>query len=391
MAKENLNDILESAREHFDENNTVAFIGKSNYGKTVVSTMLFDTLSTEFLKKYRKKFHVRILDGYDEIDRTHRRMFSKGRFPPPTLPNTKSRLKIEISSRGQLGTKAEYMLRDASGEDIQEILQKRYDNPKSLVETILTKYKSSGDLFGPLSYLLFAKIYVILIDSKESPEWRTEQVRYSQIINAILDMKKYIGETVDEKISNPIALVFTKTDELKKSSTKESSLSNEEFLESNLPLFESTLQSTHSGNLSIFMFSIDGVTEASPEEAEEIIKEEMNELKELNAEYVQKKLEQAERERKDKINAHVKNAMNKAREEATAEGQPPDVIEARAREAGKAERAVAENENKIELDPDDSTVELDSEDKTRYKITLPVKYSQREYIRFISWLIDNNS
>lgn len=396
MGQSNLISILEAAKKDFQDQNIIAFIGKPNSGKTVVSGLIFDSLSNEFLRRHGRNFFVKIKDGHDEIDKIHRRIFIKGRFPAPTLPNTKSTVRIEITSRAQLGSKVEFMLRDASGEDIQEIMQKRYENPEELIKTILTKHKESSDPYGPLSYLLFAKIFVILLDSNIAPEWKTEQVRYSQIITSLCDMKEYIDETVDGKINNPIAIALTKTDELKNielTPVLKSEITNKEILEIYLPLLQSNLESTHVGKLSIFKFNIEKVNEASKEECEKIIKEEVEELNQSNQEFIQKQLESAKKRRVDLINTKVKNAVNKARQEATNEKQPPEEIERRAIEAGKTEKSIAEEEYKIEEFTGSSEIQLEkiNSNTKRYTIELPVKYSQREYIKFISWLIDNIS
>lgn len=396
MAKNDLTPILEAAKKDFQGKNIVAFIGKPKSGKTVVSGALFDALYDEFLKKYGKKYFVKIKDGHDDIDRIHRRMFTKGRFPPATLPNTRSIIKIEITSRAPLGTKVEFMLRDASGEDIQKIMEKPYEDPEELIRIILTKHKGPSEPYGPLSYILFTKIFVILLDCDIAPEWKTEQIRYSQIITSICDMKEYIDETVEEKINNPIAIALTKSDRLKNKELTpplKPKISNKELLETYLRLLQSNLESTHIGKLRIFKFSIDGVKEASEEVRKEIIKEEVEELNQYNQEFAQKKLEDAKKRREDLINSKVKQAMNKAREQATKENQPQEEIQKKVNEAGNAEKTIAEGEYPMEDFTGSSNTQLEGidVDAKRYTIDMPVKYSRIEYIRFILWLIDRMS
>ena len=393
MVKNDLIPILEAAKKDFQDKNVIAFIGKPKSGKTVVSGALFDALNDEFLKKYGKIFFVKIKDGHDDIDRIHRRMFTKGRFPPATLPNTKSIINIEITSRAQLGSKVEFMLRDASGEDIQKIMEKSYNDPEELIRTILTKHKSSSDPYGPLSYILFTKIFVILLDCDIALEWKTEQVRYSQIITSICDMKECIDATVEGKINNPIAIALTKSDELKKKELTpklKSKIGNKELLETYLPLLQSNLESTHIGKLRIFKFNIDGVEEASEEERQKIIKEEVEESNQSSQEFARKKTVIAKKKREDLINSKVKQAMNKERKQATDENQPATEIENRVNAAGEAEKTIAEGEYPMEDFTGSSEIQLDVNEK-RYTIDMPVKYSQREYIRFILWLIDHIS
>lgn len=394
MGKENLTAILEAAKNDFQNKNIVAFIGKPKSGKTVISTLLYDSLSDDFLRKYGKKFHVKIRYGHNEIDKNHRRMFTKGRFPPPTLPKTKSVIKYEIISREPLGTKVEFMIRDASGEDVQEIMQKEYDDPKELIKTILTTHKQAAEPYGPLSYLIFAKIFVILLDSEMAQEWKSEQLRYSQIITSIHDMKKYIDETVDDKIRNPIAIVLTKSDELKPNNqdTNKTKLTNEEFLEDRLPLFHSNLESDHMGKLGVFKFSINDVREATEAETKEIIEEENKEFNIQKEENEKEQLEIAKKERENKINQRVKNAIDKAREDAINQGHSPEEAENKAKQAGVTQRGLAEEAFPIDdfINTNES-MENQIEFGKRFLIKLPVKYSQRECTRFISWLIESVS
>jgi len=396
LDKSNLDEMLQAAKKDFKDKNMVAFIGKTYYGKTVVSTLLFDALTNDFLKKHKKKFHIKILDGFDEIDRVHRKIFTKGRFPPPTLPKTKSAIKIEIASKAQLGKKTEFVLRDASGEDIQKVLQEKYDGPDDLVYSILTKHKGPNDPYGPLSYLIFTKIYIILIDCMLANEWRTEQYRFNQIINSIFNIQKKIKGLVDNQIKNPIGIAFTKADELKNTlddlKDTKTKISSEELIETYLPLLESNLESDHSGNLRLFQFSIAGVEEASTQESAEIAHEEAKELAELNQEILNKEIEDAKKDIQDTIDRRVKNVVEQARKKAIEGGQPEAEANKIAQKAGTAERVVAEEENKIEeLEKRISDISSFMSQKKRYTISLPVKYSQREYTRFISWLIDNIS
>ena len=389
--------MLEAARKNYGGKNIVSFIGKTYSGKTVISALLFDTISNEFLRRYGKKFHVRFLKGFDELERAHKRMFSKGRFPPPTLPKTKSEITIEITSKAPLGTKTEFVLRDASGEDLTDILQKPYENPDELINTILTKHKDENDQYGPLSYILFSKIYIILVNCKLAGEWRTEQIRLNQTINSILDIKKKMKGAVDKKIRNPIAIVFTKADELKNAleelKGERRSPSPNELLESYLPLFHSNLELTHSGKLGLFKFGIDGVEEASDVETEEMKREEAQELAEINNELWEEKLKQAQINIQKTIDERVKSVVDKKRQDTLNAGQSADVAEQAAQKAGQEERKIAEEENKIDEPPDYIKSEISHyiTEKKRYKINRPIKFSQREYIRFISWIIDNIS
>ncbi len=389
MAKEDLTPILEAAKRDFCDKKIVVFIGKPQSGKTVISTLLFDTLSGEFLRKYGKKFHAKVRFGHNEIDKTHRRMFVKGRFPAATLPNSRSEIRYEITSKEPLGTKIEFMMKDASGEDIQEIMEKEYDDPKELIKIILTKHKESTDPYGPLSYLLFAKIFVMLLDSELVPEWSSEQLRYSQIITSIYDMKNFIDETANDKIINPIAIVLTKTDELKLKDPEKTL--NEKFLETKLPLFYSNIKNSHMGKLDIFKFSINNVRGANPEETSEIIDEENKEFNYQKEEEKKQKLENARIKRERKIEQRVKNARDKEYQTATAEGQPKEVIQERCYKAAQNEQIIAEEAYPIEdlIDNSDNTLEGPNRTGKRHLIELPVKYSKKEYVRFISWLIEN--
>ena len=306
--------MLKTAEGEYEGKSIIAFIGKVRFGKTVVSTLMYDVLSNTFLREYRKSYDVRPIKGYDDIVKLHSKML-KGRFPGGTLPETKSEIVVELSTKTAPVGKIDLFLRDASGEDLRNVLFTTYDNPDQLLELILTKHKKPNEPIGPLSYLIFAKLYVILIDCSKFEEWRSEQTEFSRLVNCILDIKNRMGKTTNGKIIDPIAIVFTKSDLLTKyiaeGKLKKETLAND-LLKNELPLLHSTLNRCHAGKLACFQFSIKDVEVATADEARLMAEEEQKE----SYEKIKKDaMSIAENVRDETIERRVENAMNKKRTE----------------------------------------------------------------------------
>jgi len=393
MVKTNDPRFLEAKKKYVNKS-SVAFIGKTYEGKTVLSTLLYDAIFNHFYPKNKDKINVRPIFGTEKLVAAHKRMFLKGRFPAPTLPGSKSEVIVRIASKSSLGPKIDLMLKDASGEGLITILQKGDKTDEELLTTVLTEGlpESETESYGPLSYLPFAQLYVLLIDCESHKDWISEQYNYAKIIDSINKLKKIIKEVDKQgRFKSAISIVFTKADKLPADILKPEGkkITPKEIISNNLPALESTLSDSHDGKISYFLMSIDNVNEATPEEADEIAKEESEELSAQmqNSEMEEKEL--ANRIREQKIEERVQKVINEIRQQQINSGQPADVAEQRAMEEGKNERVLAEEEVTIdeELIKNQNILEkIRVSGKKFYTITLPLKYSHREYIRFISWI-----
>ena len=393
MTKTNDPRFLEAKKEYGNKT-SVAFIGRTYDGKTVVSTLLYDAIFNHFYPKNKDKVNVRPVKGTDKLVTSHKRMFLKGRFPPPTLPGSRSEIVVRIASKSSLGPKIDLMLKDASGEDLTKILQRGDKTDEELLTSVLTEglSESESESYGPLSYLPFVKLYVLLIDCEAHESWISEQYNYAKIINSLNQLKK-ITKEVDKqgRFKSAIAIVFTKVDKLPLHILKPQGkkITPKEIVANKLHALESTISDSHDGKIAYFMMSVDKVNDATPEEAVEIAKEE---FEELSLQMENSELEEREITKhiiEQKIDDRVQTKINETRQQQITAGQPADAAEKQAQSAGNTERQIAEKELTIDeelLEKQNILDRLKNPNKKYYTITLPLKYSAREYIKFISWI-----
>lgn len=382
------------AKKEFGNKTLVAFIGRTYDGKTVISTLLYDAIFNHFYPKNKDKVNVRPMSGIDKLMTNHKRMFLKGRFPAPTLPGSKSEIVVRFASKSSFGPKIDLMLKDASGEDLVKILQKGDKTDEELLTLVMNEGISEPESksYGPLSYLPFVKLYVLLIDCEIHENWISEQSNYAKIINSINQLKR-ITKEVDKQgyFKSAIAIVFTKIDKLPSDILKSQGkkIHPKEIVANKLPALESTLSNSHNGKIGYFMMSVDNVHEASPEEANEIA---LEESEELSSQMENSELEEREITRhmiEQKIDERVQKIINETRQQMISAGQPVNVAETQAQAAGNVELDMAREE--LTIDEEFITKQnilntLKNPNKQHYIISLPLKYSSREYIKFISWM-----
>ena len=244
--------LLKTASSIFEPQNIMAFIGNSGSGKTVVGTLLKDAIYSHFIKQHEDQFGFNLIKGSDILEETEEYIFDKKVFPPETDPGTQSELKFEITRKGPMGGKIITQIRDLSGEDFKKVFLGDDLLPSVRVNNILTD-KEKTESYGPLSFLIFAKLYVIVLDCAEFSHWRNMDTRHAQLLNSILGFKKVLGETENDEFSTPIAVILTKTDTLKNGIEG----SAEEMVKNNLKQFYHTLNLIHKGEHKFFAMFID--------------------------------------------------------------------------------------------------------------------------------------
>jgi len=240
--------------------------------------------------------------------------------------------------------------------------------------------------------LPFVRLYVLLIDCETHEDWISDQYNYAKIINSLNQLKK-ITKEVDRQghFKSAIALVFTKVDKLPPHILKPQGkkITPKEIVANNLLALESTISDSHDGKIAYFMMSVDKVNDATPQEAIEIAKEE---FEELSSQMEDSELEEREVTRhmiEKKIEERVQTKIDETRQQQIDAGQPVDVAEEQAQSAGNTERQTAEEELTIDeelLKKQNIIDKIIDPNKKYYTITLPLKYSTREYVKFISWI-----
>ncbi len=263
--------LLKSATDHYSEQNLVAIIGNQGSGKTVVGTLLKDAIFTYFDKD---EFSFNLLSGSDILEETEESIFTDKVFPPPSRPRMESKLVFEVVRAPPLGNKILFHVRDISGEDFKLAFLGGDVSAETRVNNVLALKKDKEPL-GPFSYLIFAKLYAILIDCSEFDNWKTIQTRQSQMLNSLLAFKKVLGEIQDNgKFTTPLAIVLTKTDTLKNGIEG----SPENMIKKYMPQFHTTLSHVHDGPRQYFSLFIVGEKPTEDSQKQEDVKEEQDVL-----------------------------------------------------------------------------------------------------------------
>ncbi len=357
MSKKDSAKLLEVAKQQLKDKNIVAFIGESYCGKTVVSALLKFTLSNYFVPKSNGEFEAEVTKGNNIISSIIKRMMHHGFFPPHTLPYHKSPIMIDIYNTSGFGGKIELILRDMSGEDYEDYLTTEYENADDRISDLLSEGKADGESYSPLSHLIFSKIYVILVDCSKYNEWITEQSNYALMIRVLKQLKEKAEEISDGKFTAPIAIVFTKADLLpeEKKNVKASELINV------MPELVSALHINHKGLIEYFLVSVN-TEKATPEDIAQM-----------------RVLEQDDKKfTEETIQERLKRVFETAKKNAIQSGLDEQQSILKANEIKKAELEKIEAEKK----------QFENLPNQIFKLKKPITYSNSEYIRFISWIIE---
>lgn len=355
-----LEQLIEKTRPQFNEKNIVAFIGEVSSGKTVVSALLKYTLSTSWIPKSNGKWEAVSSSGYDEINEIIREM-KKGVFPSPTPKKNYPKLVIDVHNMEGKPVKIELILHDMSGENYASLLSKPYTNEEDRLIDILS---TDG------AYLAYAKKYVILINCENKSQWDTDPSNAAPMLSSIRKIKQLIHHTnSDEKIHSSIAIVFTKSDRLSPQDIKKTP---EELMKDYTELQSSLNINYDRASLGLFKVFVDSKMETKKEADERVKKEE---------EKMKKEVESKTNALKQQIDAAVEQAVSAVEKQARAAGQPPDQIQLLIENTRKQTLAQYDEQLKQELP------KLEKSDPI-WKINDPFKYSESEYSKFISWILE---
>jgi len=373
MTMKNLDQLIEAARNHYHDRNLVAFLGEVGSGKTVVSALLKHATFNHFIPRNRGKYEAIISHGSTIINRILGDMIKDGLFPPSTVPQENPSISMEIHIlKGRGVGKVELVLQDMSGENYSNFLTKEFSDSEKRLYQLLTFNKSERESIGPLAHLPFSKVYVILIDCSKRKYWEHEQSSAGQMITALKQIKELAKDTKNGRIWNPIAIVFTKTDQLDE---KERDLPAEELIKK-MPEFVSSLNLQTNGPCGYFKMFVEVEMESERDREARINREE-----EITRENFERKLKQQEEE----IQNAIEKAIDEARNKATQEGKNPQQVEQ------EVERVRNETESTLRAEYQPETFTFNREEflKTETKLMTPLKYSNGEYSKFISWILTN--
>lgn len=232
------------------EDNHVAVLGPSGVGKTVFITLLNHAMDNYFLDKHSDlKSYVKSGRPFLEMSETS---MLKGDFPERTQQLSRDMIVIEMSSTGGTSTQLEVKFPDISGEDYKNMCLGEEIRDEDRVMKVFDMGKPKGAPIGHMGYVVYAKMYVFLVDCSKFDEWQNLQTQYTQALTTILDFKKVSKTDRNGKIDTPIAIVLTKADQL-----KDRSKSAEDIFKNNMKRFYHTLEAIQNNERGFFSVYVD--------------------------------------------------------------------------------------------------------------------------------------
>ena len=204
-----LRDALDRARCNFDGRVAVAFLGPHHAGKTVLCALLKDASGKRLLRHTNGRYMGMATEGGERIDRIMSALYS-GRFPEKTVQGAAVPLTVEIKSPRNSMTLS-LIFHDMAGEEYDDLLVGEMP-AKDRVRQILDTRKDGDRGYGLMTHLIFAKIYVAVIDCSTAESWERSESYAKDAIRSIYDIKKFDRDLYRGKIPADMAVVFTKHD-----------------------------------------------------------------------------------------------------------------------------------------------------------------------------------
>lgn len=202
---------LEQAYEDFADRFTVAFLGTRRAGKTVHCALLKDAAARRLMRHTNGKYLGVATAGAERINKIVDALYD-GRFPEKTAEGEAVQLTVEISSTRN-GTDIDLIFHDMAGEEYDELLVGEMP-AEDRIRRVLEAAKIDGKPYGLMAHLIFAKIYVVLVDCTEIGSWGSSQAYIKEAIRSIHGIKKHIHALHNSRVYSHLAIVFSKCDTL---------------------------------------------------------------------------------------------------------------------------------------------------------------------------------
>lgn len=251
MSAKNLDTMLAEAKKALGDRKQMAILGQSRSGKTVFTTLTKRAIFHSYLKKH-PDMTAHVERGNEFLEASEKALLS-GKFPDRNQLDIPDEIVITMSQTGFTGAKKNLRILDISGETYEDLCVERIEDPKTRVQGIFEKGKGKTENYGPMSFMVLAKMYVILLDCDEFVNWPKLDSRFSRGLAAIRHFKQVSEDAEDGQVKEPIAVVLTKIDTLPDVGEDDP----EKIVEKYLPEFHNSLKSIHSGNKGFFKVSID--------------------------------------------------------------------------------------------------------------------------------------
>lgn len=206
---QNLQDALDRARDDFDDRVAVAFLGTRHAGKTVLCALLKDAAAKHLMRHTNGRYLGMATDGSERINRITDALYD-GRFPEKTVQGAAVPLTVEISSPKN-GMDLSLIFHDMAGEEYDSLLVKEM-SAENRVRQIVSTPKAGDKAYGLMTHLIFAKIYVVVVDCSTTETWGSSESYIKDAIRSIYDIKKHTHDLYRDRIPADMAVVFTKHD-----------------------------------------------------------------------------------------------------------------------------------------------------------------------------------
>lgn len=200
---------LDRARDDFDGRVAVAFLGPWHAGKTVLCALLKDAAAKHLMRHTNGRYLGMATDGSGRINKITDALYD-GRFPEKTAQGEAVPLTVEITSPKN-GTNLTLIFHDMAGEEYDDLLVGEM-SAEDRVRHIVHTRKDGDRTYGLMTHLIFAKIYVVVIDCSTVKSWGSSESYVKDAIRSIHDIKKFNHDLYRNKIPADVAVVFTKHD-----------------------------------------------------------------------------------------------------------------------------------------------------------------------------------
>jgi len=392
---------IQSFQQIRDELNSqfhVSFIGESNSGKTVVAALIKDTFDNYYSEYTKGEYLAWVSEGSTRMNQLLDALLH-GKFPDQTKPGDAPPITIEIFSKSGVGGSIKIILSDMAGELRDLFLVREYSKDDERLREIITRHPIKGKPYGETAHIAFAKIYLIFVDCSKFEDWAYQQNLLVDTIKNLRSLKQQVNDTINDKIHNPIGIIFTKYDKL----SKAQQLSPEELMDK-LRGFKQALAIAHNGPLKYFRMSVE-TKQLTKKEKDDLIKEKTRDVS-SQLETAKNTLlanEKAQKEAKktvdntaqevNSIHEQLTNAQNANQPElissttAQLDGATTRLNDAKrvlaniTRDVDESKKDIALLQEKLSMLASQSAIISDPP-------VVPLKYSKDQYIELISWLID---
>ena len=200
---------LEQARADFDDCVPVAFLGPLRAGKTVHCALLKDAAAKHLMRHTNGRYVGIATDGSERINQITDALY-EGRFPEKTMQGGAVPLTVEITSTKNRANLS-LILHDMAAEEYDELLVKEMP-VEERIRQILGTPKVPDKPYGLMTHLIFAKIYVVVIDCSATDSWGSSESYVKDAIRSIYSIKEHVHDLYRGRIPADMAIVFAKHD-----------------------------------------------------------------------------------------------------------------------------------------------------------------------------------